>query len=160
MYRAILTSCVTVFIVGCATGPSMQTGSDAEMTYDGLVRLDRSSFGDAWIKPDIDLAHYSEIFVVDPEFEFRAARNNGNSRSRSREISLSEDDKQGLKAAVDESFREALGSSKYFTFATEEGPDVINVKIRLLDVVAFVPRDQVEHAAPAVSSGGAGDDHH
>ena len=45
----------TIVIAGCATEPSIQTGPNAETTFDGLVRIDNARFAGAWIDPDVDV---------------------------------------------------------------------------------------------------------
>jgi hypothetical protein len=139
----VMTAC-TLTLAGCMTQPTMQTGHYAEVIFDGLVRLDRSNFGSAWVKPEIDLAHYNAIIVEDPEFEFRTVQNLENRGSRTAELPLTQADKQSLIDTIHESFVAELVRSQYFTLATEPGPDVIIVRIRLLDVVALVPQEPVD----------------
>ena len=74
----------------------MQTGPDAEVSFDGLVRLDRSNVGSAWVKCGIDLAHYNAVIVADPEFEFRTVQIGENRGSRSAELPLTQADKGSL----------------------------------------------------------------
>jgi hypothetical protein len=62
----------TLVIAGCATSePSIQSGPNAETTFDGLVRIDNARFAGAWIDPDIDLTQYTKIIPGGAAFEFR-----------------------------------------------------------------------------------------
>src|SRR5688572_31863994 len=38
--------------------PRIETGPNAEVTHDGLVRVDRSVVDAAWVKPTLDLTPY------------------------------------------------------------------------------------------------------
>ena len=51
-------------VAGCATEPSIQTGPDAETTFDGLVRIDNARFAGAWIDPDVDLKKYTRLIGI------------------------------------------------------------------------------------------------
>jgi len=143
MQALVMTACALT-LASCINQPTMQTGPDAEVSFDGLVRLDRSNFGSAWVKPDIDLAHYNAIIVADPEFEFRTPQARENHGSRTAELPLTQADKDGLIDTVHQTFVAELARSQHFTIATEPGPDAIIVRIRLLDVVALVPRESVD----------------
>ena len=144
LIRALVLMACALTLAGCMTQPTMQTGPDAEVSFDGLVRLDRSNFGSAWVKPDIDLARYNAIIVADPEFEFRTVQLLENRGSRTAELPLPQADKNSLIDTVHETFVAELARSQHFAIATEPGPDAIIVRIRLLDVVALVPRQSVD----------------
>ena len=139
----VLAACVLT-LAGCMTQPTMQTGPDAEVSFDGLVRVDRSNFGSAWVRPEIDLAHYNAIIVADPEFEFRAVRTIENRGSRTAELPLTQADKDSLIDTVHETFVAELASSQHFALTTEPGPDAIIIRIRLLDVVALMPQQSAD----------------
>ena len=52
---------VISMIVACASEPTIQTGPEAEISFDGLHRVDNSVFRFVWVEPEIDLARYSKI---------------------------------------------------------------------------------------------------
>ena len=88
-----------IFIAGCATEPSIQSGPNAETTFDGLVRIDNARFAGAWIDPDVDLKQYSKIIPGGAEFEFRSVQKMSASaarRANEREFWISDSDKQAL----------------------------------------------------------------
>ncbi|TDJ35622.1 MAG: DUF3313 family protein [Gammaproteobacteria bacterium] len=45
--------------------PTIQMGSNAEITIDGLHRVDNSKMAMAYVKPDVDLSGYTKI-ILDP----------------------------------------------------------------------------------------------
>lgn len=134
-----------VLMMGCAQQqPTLQTGPEAEVTHDGLVRVDNSAMQFAWIDPEIDLSTYSKFMVAEPEFEFRAVRNTGSRRSSSaNEFAISDSGKERLIATVKEVFQEELSRSRNFTRVDEPGPDVLLIEGAMLDIVSRVPPDIV-----------------
>ena len=103
-----------IFIAGCATEPSIQSGPNAETTFDGLVRIDNARFAGAWIDPDVDLKQYSKIIPGGAEFEFRNVQKMSASaarRANEREFWISDSDKQRLADTVTEVFDEELQKS-------------------------------------------------
>jgi hypothetical protein len=133
-------------MMGCAQQqPTLQTGAEAEVTHDGLVRIDHSAMQYAWIKPDINLSAYNKFMVATPEFEFRAVRNSSTSyrRSSQNEFAISDSGKQKLIETIEDVFQDELSKSKYFTRVDKPGPDVLLIEGALLDIVSRVPPDIV-----------------
>ncbi len=67
---AVLTILASIIaITGCETmptaEPTIQMGSNAEVTIDGLHRVDNSKMAMAYVKPDVDLSGYTKI-ILDP----------------------------------------------------------------------------------------------
>ena len=60
MNRLIIFGAVLA-VASCASEPTIQTGPNAEVTFDGLHRVDNSAFKDAWVDPDIDFSRYNKI---------------------------------------------------------------------------------------------------
>jgi hypothetical protein len=69
--KKLIAVAAAAIVAGCASPPSIQTGPNAETTFDGLVRIDHSRFVAAWIDPDIDLTQYTKIMPGGAEFQFR-----------------------------------------------------------------------------------------
>jgi len=135
-----------IFIAGCATEPSIQSGPNAETTFDGLVRIDNARFAGAWIDPDVDLKQYTKIIPGGAEFEFRNVQKMSASaarRANEREFWISDSDKQRLADTVTEVFEEELQKSKYFTVTDEPAPDALIIVGGLQDIVSQVPPEDV-----------------
>lgn len=132
---------------GCAAEPSIQQGPDAEVTFDGLVRIDNSRFKYAWVDPDVDLKQYTKIMPVRAEFEFRAVKNKGRpstiERSSTTEFWISDENRAKLVETVSESFREELAKSAHFTFTDTPGPDTLVIVGALHDIVSRVPPEYI-----------------
>ena len=145
MQRLISLAAVLV-IAGCATDPSIQSGPNAETTFDGLVRIDHARFEAAWIDPDVDLKKYNKIIPGGAEFEFRSVQKMSASaarRSNEKEFWISDKNKQRLVDTVTEVFTEELQKSEHFTVTDEPGPDALIIVGGLHDIVSQVPPEDV-----------------
>ena len=136
-----------LIVAGCASPkPAIQTGPNAETTFDGLVRIDNARFAGAWIDPDVDLTQYNKIIPGGAEFEFRNVQRRSASqarRSNEREFWISDADRQRLIDTVSEVFNEELQRSEHFTMTDEPGPDALIIVGGLHDIVSNVPPEDV-----------------
>jgi hypothetical protein len=146
----------TVLMAGCASqDPAIQTGPDAETTFDGLVRIDHSRFKAAWIDPDVDLKQYNKIIAGGAEFEFRSVQKMSATaarRSNESEFWISESNRQRLVDTVSEVFAEELQKSEHFTITAEPGPDALVIVGGLHDIVSQVPPEDVGRSEVWLSS--------
>jgi hypothetical protein len=138
MKARILTVVCGLWAVGCSQSTVIST-PEADVTYDGLQRLGKSTIQNVWIKTDVDLASYSR-YMLDVDLEFRVPRDD-DGRSRVREFPLSEADRESLTAITEMTIRDELLKSRYFSESKEPAPDVAHIHIRLMDIVALVPTE-------------------
>jgi hypothetical protein len=144
--KRVFAIAATALIVACSSQPKIQTGPDAEVTFDGLVRIDNARFLGAWIDPEIDLTQYTKIMPGGAEFQFRNVQETGrlhSARSNEREFWISDSNKQRLIDTVSEIFEEELAASQHFTITDEPGPDTLIIVGALHDIVSRVPPDIV-----------------
>jgi hypothetical protein len=135
-----------IVVAGCAGEPTVQTGSNAETTFDGLVRIDNARFAGAWIDPEVDLTQYNKIIPGGAAFEFRSVQKTSAMaarRSNEREFWISDSDKQRLTELVSDVFTEELQKSAHFTLTEEPGPDTLIINGALHDIVSRVPPEDV-----------------
>jgi hypothetical protein len=145
MRKLISLAAVFVF-AGCAGEPTVQTGPNAETTFDGLVRVDNARFAGAWVDPDVDLTQYTKIIPGGAEFEFRSVKQTSASaarRSNQTEFWISDTNRQRLIDTVTEVFTEELQKSEHFTVTDEPAPDALIVIGGLHDIVSQVPPEDV-----------------
>ena len=140
MNRLALLLVVAAVLAGCASSHVIDAGPEAQVSYDGLVRVDHSRVEHFWARPDVDYASYTKIVLADPVIEFRDPGRAGSTGGSTEEFPLSEADKKDLELTVKKIFLEALADNQYFTFVEEPGPDVLTLDVRLLDFVALVPK--------------------
>jgi len=145
-------------VAGCAQTPSIQQGPDAEVTFDGLVRIDNGRFKDSWIDPDVDFSQYDQIMVGEAVFEFRAVKKSSSAsftrRSNESEYWISDENKEKLVGVVTEVFRDELKKSTHFTQADAAGQNVLIIVGGLHDIVSRVPPDQIGRGDIYLSSVG------
>jgi hypothetical protein len=146
--RMLVAVLAVIGVAGCASpgAPSIQTGPDAEITFDGLHRVDNSQAEFAWARPDFDLSQYSKILPISGEFEYRQATNQGRTqaeRNRGGPFVIPQDARERFEAMVGEIFLEELEQVQNWEFVTEPGPDVMILTGSMLDIFTNVPPDPI-----------------
>lgn len=150
---------LSLFVVACTSAPpALQTGPDAERTFDGLVRVDNSRFQDAWADPEVDFGQYNKVMPGGARFEFRAVSKTAGRTSLSRgsqsEFWISDANRDKLVDTVSGVFNEELSKAQGWKSAAEAGPDVLIIRGALLDIVSFVPPEMIGRGEVYLSSVG------
>ena len=142
-----------IAVAGCSSTPQFQTGPDAEMTHDGLTRIDRTIMDAVWARTDLDLTGIKRVRFHSLGVEYRNV--NGpysgragmgtarTTRSSSTEFQLDAATRELFEEEIGAAFREEIERSTVFELTDEAGPDVLDVHIGLLDVVSRVPPESV-----------------
>lgn len=129
------------------------TGDDAEISDDGLHRLERDQIPGAWGKPDLDLSGYSQLYVQPVGVAFRdvaEARSDLPNLRSDQLYAVPEVRQEQLRKLFAESLHGALGDLEGFTFTTEVGRDVLLVRGTLLDFISAVPPNSAGGRAVSV----------
>ena len=153
----------TIAIAGCETTPAreatIQSGPGAEVTVDGLHRVDNSKMAMAYVSPDVDLSGYTNI-VLEPVSiaytkqprgtgKMRAARNDSN-------FALTPKQTEKLKSLFQAATVSALTSDNEYRIVNKPGPDVLRVRCALIDLIIAVPTEEpVGRGRPYAQSVGA-----
>jgi len=132
-----LYACLSLLLTACASAPALQTGPDAEVTFDGLTRVDNTVMDAAWVRRDLDLSRYRGLMLEGVEIEFRPTTRSGGPAGNV--FPVSQDQRDRLRQVVGEAFRSALSQSDRFELVSAPGPDVLLIRGSLLDVVSNVP---------------------
>jgi len=145
VFRLMIALVFAVVSVACTTAPpSIQTGPDAELSFDGLHMVDNSRADQAWARPDFDISGYTKIWPVGAGVEYRQVKNKGRTsmeRSRSGPYFIDDDARARFEELVGQVFKEELQKSEKFELVGEPGPDVMMIRGGLLDVISHVPPD-------------------
>ena len=145
-------------LVGCSSKPpTIQMGEDAEISIDGLHRVDNARFASSWADPDIDFSHYTKVMPGGAEYQFRAVRKTsraGSTRSSDTEFWISDADRERLETETAAIFAEELQNSTRFEVTDTRGDDVIIIRGALHDIVSRVPPDMVGRGEIWLSSVG------
>jgi hypothetical protein len=131
----------------CTSTPEFQSGPDAEVTHDGLTRLDKTVLDVAWARTDIDLSSYSKVMFEGIGVEFRPvdgpySGQAGSSSIRNSSRTVFQLDDQTTKIVIEEirgAFVEELTKSDKYEVVDAPGPDVLLLRAGLLDVISRVP---------------------
>lgn len=137
--------------VGCTSTPTFQTGEDAEVTFDGLTRMEGTIMDAVWALPDIDLTAYSKVMFEGVGVEYREVSGpysgrEGSTTAQRRnqtEFRLHPDTRALFEEEIAAAFREEMARSEVFEIVEEAGPDVLLVRGGLLDVVSRVPPETI-----------------
>jgi hypothetical protein len=127
----------------------LQSGPDAEITFDGLVRADNTIMDSVWARPDIDFTGYRKVLFVplgvsyrdvEPSDATTALRRTPRTREPElREFQLDEETKAYFQAEIGKAFSEEVSASSVYQVVDEPAADVLQIGVALLDVVSRVP---------------------
>lgn len=152
---------LAVAVGGCSSTPEFQSGPDAEMTHDGLTRVDRTIMDAVWARNDIDLSGITRIRFHNLGVEYRNVNGpysgragTGRTRSGQSEFQLDEATRAMFEEEIGAAFAEEIMASTVFEVVEESGPDVLDVHVGLLDVVSRVPPDTVGRSRVFIDSVG------
>ena len=140
---------LTTVALTSASAQTIQTGEDAEVTFDGLHFVDDTIMDAVWARPDIDLKGVTKvIFVpigisyreVEPSDPSTALRRSTRSRQTElREFQLDEETKAFFEEEIGNAFMAEVSTSEVFEVVEEAGPETLSIGVALLDVVSRVP---------------------
>lgn len=138
---------LAVVLVACTTAPpTIQTGPDAELSFDGLHKVDNSQADVAWARPDFDISGYTKIWPVGAGIEYRQVKDRGRStmaRSQGGPYFIDDKSRGQFEELVGKVFKEELEKIEKYELVDGPGPDVLMVRGGLLDVTSYVPPDPV-----------------
>jgi hypothetical protein len=162
--RFTLLATAAIAAAGCSSTPQFQSGEAAELTHDGLTRIDRTVMDAVWAREDADLSGASKIMFKGLGVEYRnvtgpysgragtgTVRRSSNSRN---EFQLDADTRALFEEEIRGAFLEELGRSEVFELVDEPGPDVLLVQAGLLDVVSRVPPETIGRSRIFIDSVG------
>lgn len=154
---------LAIATAGCSPTPTLQSGPDAEMTHDGLTRIDGTIMDAAWARGDVDLSGINKVRFQGLGVEYRnnsgpysGRGGTGTTRARSNttEFQLDADTRALFEEEIRGAFLEEFQTSTVFTVVEEPGADVIDIHIGLLDVVSRVPPETVGRSRVFIDSVG------
>jgi hypothetical protein len=122
--------------------PRVETGPDAEVTHDGLVRVQKSVVDAAWVKPTLDLTQYKKLMVVSQGVSFRKLEPVSDFQARNEsQFPVKEENKERLSRELKTAFEAELGKLERYEIVNAPGPDVLLLVGAVIDVVSNIPPD-------------------
>ncbi len=148
MRKSLLALGAAGILGGCASAPqspTLQSGPDAEVTVDGLYRVDNSVMQLAYMKPGWDLRGYTAM-VIDP-VTVSYQTDPGNRRTDPggagpRNFALSDAQMANFKSFFQEAVEDALTQDGGYRIANNPGPDVLRITAELMDLIIAVPTQE------------------
>jgi len=139
----------TIAMAGCETTPALeptiQAGPNAEVTVDGLNRVDNSKMALAYVKSDVDLGSYTKI-MLDPVSIAYKKEPLGTGRMRTSHhesnFSLTAKQTENMKSLFQEAAVNALSGDNGYQIVSDPGPDVLRVSCALIDLIVTVPTEE------------------
>lgn len=135
--------CVCLWYAGVSGAqPILATGEDADITEDGLHRVDPLIMEAAWVRPDFDLSGYTRILLMPTAVQFRDVRErslDARIREVTEEFPVEDKRKEWLRRI----WRDAVETefSRENSYELYDGVDsnVLVVQGFLVDVVSRIP---------------------
>jgi hypothetical protein len=127
---------------GAPKQPRIETGPDAEVTHDGLVRVQKSVVDAAWVKPTLDLTPYKKLMVVSQGVSFRKLEPVSEFQARNEsQFPVQEENKERLSRELKTAFEAELAKLERYEIVRAPGPDVLLLVGAVIDVVSNLPPD-------------------
>ena len=145
--KRITTLGLAAILIACTTAPpTIQTGPDVEISFDGLHKVDNSKADEAWARPDFDLSGYTKLWPLGFGVEYRQVKDRGNTamgRSQGGPYFVDEETRARFENMVLLIFAEELRKIERYELVEGPGADVLIVEGSLLDVISYVPPEPV-----------------
>ncbi len=127
---------------GSGAQPRLATGTDADVTGEGLHRVDPLIMEAAWVRPDLDLSRYERILYMPAGVQFRdvgTREHDVRSRANTTDFPIDDATRALFREAWGEAFYENLAQVRSYEFYEGVGSDVLVVQGFLIDVVSHIP---------------------
>lgn len=125
--------------------PLLETGTDAEITEDGLHRVAVSLMDAAWVLPNLNLARYDSLYLRPTGVSFRAVTGAGNRAGRrieQTEFPIADQHKLAMRTDFEQVFREEFSAIAANPVSAVPGRRVLMAQGFLVDVVSSLPPDE------------------
>ncbi len=143
--KTVTTAGILVGLAGCgATAPpTVQTGPDAEITVDGLYRVDNSVMALAYVKPDLNLQSYTKLMLDEVVVAYKkdpeGRRSSSGTVGGEQNFALSPEQMDVLKSLFQEAVVKELTKDNGYQLVDAPGPNVLRISASLIDLVIKVP---------------------
>ena len=131
---------MAALLAACQTTPTLQSGPNAVMSYDGLAKVNNSRVDSAWVRSGVDFSNYNKLMLVGTGIKYRTVGEiNRVYLSNLSGFPLDAEQRDYMQVAVREVFTRGIAESDRFDIVDEQGPDTLTLTGSLIDVVSFVP---------------------
>lgn len=123
---------LAVVLAGCAPQPT-EPAQVPSMAYEGLEPVSSRYFDLAYVRPGVQFDRYRQVVINAPELAFRTP-----DRSR-QQFPLSEEQRTRFRDMLRAQFDAELARSAELGIAAAAGADVLDLHVRVQDILATVP---------------------
>jgi len=139
MFRAVALLSILFGLAGAL--PAVAEDDAPEVSLEGLELVDKSRRGEVYEDPDVDWSAYTEIRLDPATVAFR--KNWQRDQNRMQPFKVEDRDmeriKSDLAALFGEVFTEELTKDGGYRMATENGPAVMRITPRIVDLDVYAP---------------------
>lgn len=128
---------LAAMLIGACGPQPTQPRPTGEVNVEGLQEVSARNFEAAFLRPGVTFSNYSKLMVNELELAFRTPDRSQN------QFALGEDQKTRFRAAMAVAFGKELGQLQNLEIVTEPGPDVLDLNVRVQDIVASSPGRRV-----------------
>lgn len=123
---------LVVFLSACAAQPTAPLVLEND-NPDGLQRVSTRYFDAGFVRPGVNFSRYSAVMITESELAFRTPDRSKN------EFPLSDEQKLRFRELLDQQFATELGRLQNLSVTDTPGPDVLDLHVRVQDILAKVP---------------------
>ncbi|GIU53901.1 DUF3313 family protein [Shewanella sp. KT0246] len=146
-------------IVGCSSAPAtLQQGPDAEITKDGLVKVDNSKLELSYVKPGVNWRQYTKLYFVptkvtnDHPADYRAPRIDRQTDGAFATYDLPQESLDKMAVQFSKTVKDVFNSEQPFELVSSKGPNTLIVETAVSDIRLSAP---VENSRRSYNSMGA-----
>jgi hypothetical protein len=154
-----------VFLIGllvasACIGPAedeplqLETGPDAEVTPDGLVRAKGSKFDDVWVKPGADIASYDALEIGHIRIAYKRKPKARRYSTTGHNFALDARQVRDLEDLLRQALTKQIEGSRSWKLAEAPGPGVLLIEPSLIDLVVKVPTNPPPNSNTYTTSAG------
>jgi hypothetical protein len=139
MFRTL--AFLSIFFALAGALPAVADDDAPEVSLEGLELVDKSRRGEIYEDPDVDWNAYSQIRLDPATVAFR--KNWQRDQNRDQPFKVQEEDMERIKSALaalfGEVFTEELTEDGGYRMTAENGPEVMRITPRIVDLDVYAP---------------------
>ncbi|WP_248674583.1 DUF3313 family protein [Shewanella colwelliana] len=133
-------------IVGCSTQPpSIPTGDNAQVTNEGLVKVENSRLALSYVRPNIDWTHYSKLYFSpvqvtnDHSPDYKPPKIDPRTDGPNATYQLPEESLTKMATAFHEMSQRVFNAEQPFTLVNKAGANTLIIQAAVTDIRLSAP---------------------
>lgn len=136
----------TLGLTACSSEPaSLQQGPDAEVTKEGLVRVDHSKLDLSYVRPDVNWGKYTKLYFEpvkvtnDHPADYKPPKIDRRAEGLNATYDLPEETLVKMSEQFLLTVKEVFNSDQPFELVTQQGPNTLVVEVAVTDIRLSAP---------------------